>query len=86
MRTHIANAPKTKWLRGNTMIELVLVYCLAAETKTCIEKRLPMEDFPTPAACTMGAQQRAQEYLAEHPKYTLKSWRCEMDVPHQQPA
>jgi hypothetical protein len=45
-----------------------------------------MEDFPTPAACTMGAQQRAQEYLADHPKYQLKSWKCEVDVPHQAPA
>ena len=68
------------------MIELVIVYCLAADTNSCTEKRVPMENFPTPAACTMGAQQRAQEYLQEHPKYTLKSWRCEVDVPHQQPA
>jgi hypothetical protein len=50
------------------MIELVLVYCLSTDAKSCVEKRLPMEDFPTPAACTMGAQMRAQEYLAEHPK------------------
>ena len=68
------------------MIELVIVYCLATDSARCMEKRVPMEDFPTPAACTMGAQQRAQEYLVAHPKYTLKSWRCEMDVPHQQPA
>ncbi len=68
------------------MIELVIIYCLAADTNSCLEKRVPMEDFPTPAACTVGAQQRAQEYLAEHPNYTLKSWRCEVDVPHQQPA
>ncbi len=68
------------------MIELVLVYCLSADTKSCVEKRLPLEDFPTPAACTMGAQMRAQEYLAEHPKYVLKSWRCEIDVPHQDHA
>jgi hypothetical protein len=68
------------------MIELVLVYCLASDAKTCMEKRLPMEDFPTPAACTMGAQQRAIQFLNEHPDYTLKSWRCEVDLPRQQPA
>jgi hypothetical protein len=67
-----------------TMIQLVLVYCLSADTKSCVEKRLAMENFSTPAACTMGAQQRAQEYLAEHPKYTLKSWRCEVNVPRQE--
>ena len=47
------------------MIELVLVYCLSAtDTKNCLEKRLPMEGFQSPVACTTGAQQRAQEYLA----------------------
>jgi hypothetical protein len=73
-------------LRETAMIELVLVYCLSADTTSCIEKRLPMEDFPTPAACTMGAQLRAQEYLADHPKYMLKGWRCEVNVPRQDPA
>jgi hypothetical protein len=33
--------------------------------------------------CTMSGQQRAQEYLAEHPAYMLKSWRCEVNVPRQ---
>jgi hypothetical protein len=68
------------------MIELVIVYCLATDTNSCIEKRVPMEDFPTPAGCTMSGQQRAQEYLVEHPKYVVKSWRCEVNVPHQAPA
>jgi hypothetical protein len=70
----------------NAVIELVLVYCLSADTKSCVEKRLAMEDFPDPVACTMSAQMRAQEYLVEHPKYMLKSWRCEVNVPHQDPA
>ena len=68
------------------MIELVIVYCLASDGNTCRETRLPMEDFPTPAACTVGAQPRALQYLAEHPKYTLRSWRCEIDMPRQRPA
>ncbi len=68
------------------MIELVIVYCLASDTNSCIDKRVPLEDFASPAACTTVAQQRAQEYLAEHPKYTLKSWRCEVNVPRQAPA
>jgi hypothetical protein len=68
------------------MIVLVLVYCLSTDTKDCHEKRLAAEDFATPAACTMGAQMRASQYLAEHPNYTLKSWRCEVDVPQQEHA
>jgi hypothetical protein len=68
------------------MIELVIVYCLSTDTNICVEKRVPMEDFPSPAACVMGAQQRAQDYLAAHPKYMMKTWRCEVDVPRQQPT
>ncbi len=68
------------------MIVLVIVYCLASDANRCIEKRLPMENFSTPAGCTMAGQQRAQEYLATHPEYRMKSFRCEMDVPRQQHA
>lgn len=68
------------------MIDLVIVYCLASNPKACVEKRVPMEDFGSPVACVTSAQQRAQEYLREHPKYKLSSWRCEIDVPKQTPA
>ncbi len=68
------------------MIELIIVYCLSSDTKTCVEKRVPMEDFASPAGCTMAGQQRAQAYLAEHPKYSLKSFRCEVDMPKQAPT
>ena len=68
------------------MIHLVLVYCLASNQKQCFEKRLPMEDFPSPAACVSDAQQRAIEYLREHPQYVLKRWRCEVNVPKQVPT
>ena len=65
------------------MIELVIVYCLTADTKSCIEKRLQMEEFSSPMGCTMSGQQRAQEYLREHPSYMLKGWRCEVNLPKQ---
>ncbi len=65
------------------MIELVIVYCLSADTKTCTEKRLRMENFSSPMGCTMSAQQRAQDYLRDHPSYMLKSWRCEVNMPRQ---
>ncbi len=68
------------------MIQLVLVYCLAGHPKQCFEKRLAMEDFPSPAACVSNAQQRAIEYLREHPQYVLKRWRCEVNVPKQVPT
>ena len=65
------------------MIELVIVYCLVSDTKSCIEKRLQMEGFSSPMGCTMSGQQRAQQYLREHPTYMLKSWRCEVNLPRQ---
>lgn len=68
------------------MVELVLIYCLATDQKSCLEKRVPYEDFQDPVSCMMSAQQRAQEYLVEHPKWRLKSFRCEVDVPKQEPT
>jgi hypothetical protein len=65
------------------MIELIIVYCLAADAKTCTEKRVPLENFATPVGCTMSGQQRAQEFLQTHPAYVLKSWRCEVNLPRQ---
>ena len=72
-------------MRTNKMIELVIVYCLVSDAKSCTEKRLRMEVFHA-VGCTMSAQQRAQEYLQEHPTFMLKSWRCEVNVPRQNPA
>ncbi len=82
------------------MIELVLIYCLGATPPpdapavndsaqppgACVEKRDPLEDFSNPSACMMDAQQRAQEYLVAHPKWHLSSWRCEVNLPHQEKA
>jgi len=65
------------------MIELVIVYCLAADAKACTEKRLPLDRFASPVGCTMSGQQRAQEFLEEHPTFKLKSWRCEVNLPRQ---
>jgi hypothetical protein len=65
------------------VIELIIVYCLASDSKTCIEKRVPMESFSSPMGCTVSGQLRAQQYLREHPAYTLKSWRCEVNMPRQ---
>jgi hypothetical protein len=65
------------------VIELYIVYCLATDTKTCIEKRVPLERFTSPMGCVMSGQQRAQEYLREHPGYSIKSWRCEVNMPRQ---
>jgi hypothetical protein len=51
------------------MIELVVVYCLAADSTHCVEKRDPATSYGDPVACMMSAQLSAQAYLAEHPKW-----------------
>lgn len=68
------------------MIQMVLVFCLIANASTCVEKRQAFEQQLTPFACMMNAQKVAQQYLAEHPAWRLSGWRCELNVPRQQPA
>jgi hypothetical protein len=60
------------------MIERVLVYCLAADAKSCVERRPVLDEVNGPMACMTAAQPLAAAYLAEHPKYRLSTWRCEI--------
>jgi hypothetical protein len=68
------------------MIELVIIYCLATDQNSCVEKRKPFESSGDPVACMMSAQMYAQEYLEEHPKWRLARWKCEVNVPEQEPT
>jgi hypothetical protein len=51
---------------------------------SCTEQR-PLADL-SPQACLVRGQQYAIEWLSEHPKWMLLGWRCEHNVPRQQPA
>ena len=68
------------------MLELVLVYCLISDAQTCVEKRQPFMTDMTPDSCMKDAQTYAEQYLETHPQWRLASWRCELDVPHDDPA
>lgn len=59
------------------MIEMVLVYCLAAAPAKCQEQRPVFEEPLTAMGCLIGAQETAQKWLAEHPDWQLSGWRCE---------
>jgi hypothetical protein len=62
------------------MIELVLVYCLAADPmnkQACVERRPTLDDSSNQMACMFQAQPLAAKYLEDHPKYVLSTWRCE---------
>ena len=67
------------------MIELVLVFCLSASPADCREIRQPSEN-PTPIGCMIDAQRQAADWLADHPKWMLSRFRCEINVPHREPT
>ena len=68
------------------MVQLVLVYCLMADARSCVERR-PVTEFPlTPMACMVSAQPEAASYLREHPAYQLTSFRCEINKPVEKQA
>lgn len=66
------------------MTALVLVFCLQSAPSSCVEQR-PLEEM-APLACMVQAQVYAANWLSEHPKWMLSRWRCEQNIPRQQPA
>jgi hypothetical protein len=68
------------------VLQLVIVYCLVANANTCIEKRPTFEQELTQRSCMMNAELLGQQYVEEHPQYRLSGWRCESNVPRQDPA
>jgi len=66
------------------MTVLVLVFCLQSAPDSCTEQR-PFADLPL-SACLKRGQQYALEWLADHPKWALSRWRCEIDVPPERPT
>ncbi len=61
------------------LVQLVLVYCLAAEPSRCVEQR-PVPEQPGVGlmSCIAGAQPAAARWLADRPDYVLARVRCEM--------
>ncbi len=58
------------------MVQLVLVFCLLGAPADCHEER-PMLEQMTLMGCMVQGQQIAQDFLADHPKWSLSRWRCE---------
>jgi len=65
------------------MVQLVLIYCLAAHAAVCAEQRPVLEQPLTLSGCVVGAQQAAAAYIAEHPEWRLERWRCEIGKPRE---
>lgn len=51
-----------------------------------MEPREVREPVGSPIQCAIRAQTIAQEYVAEHPRFRLSGWRCEVDKPQERPA
>src|SRR5689334_5994505 len=70
---------------GFDMVQLVLIFCLATSPGSCREERPILEQLSL-MSCMVQGQQIAQDWLADHPKWTLSRWRCENNIPRQRPT
>ena len=57
------------------MVQLVLIFCLMASPSECREERPATEQLSL-MGCMLGGQQVAEQWLIDHPKWTLERWRC----------
>jgi hypothetical protein len=64
------------------MAQLVLIFCLMGAPGSCREERPLLQQVPLMSCLTQG-QHYASEWLADHPKWALSSWRCEHNVPQR---
>ena len=68
------------------MVQLVLVYCLVANSAVCSEQRPSLEGMASLSGCMAAAQQVAATYVSEHPLWYLSRWRCEIGRPRERQA
>jgi hypothetical protein len=69
-------------MKASTVIELVLVVCLAASPTECREER-PLTEIHSVMGCASQAQMVAAHWVSQHPAFTLSRWRCEVNLPQQ---
>jgi hypothetical protein len=55
------------------MSTVILVVCLIASPVQCHDERVPIEGI----SCITQAQMQAAQWLEEHPKYTVRGWKCQ---------
>lgn len=59
------------------MIELFLVVCLVSDPDRCsVERPAFQEPFVNVMACSRNGMFRAAEWAEQHPKYTVRRWKC----------
>ncbi|MCW4115578.1 hypothetical protein NPA31_011450 [Aurantimonas sp. MSK8Z-1] len=68
------------------MIDLILSVCLLADPGTCREEHLHYESRGSLAQCMMLAMPYVAQWAGEHPRWTVKTWRCDWPQREGQPT
>jgi len=63
-----------------TPIDLVVTVCAVLSATTCEETHLMYSGSTSLRQCAMGAPPYIAQWIGEHPKWQVVSWRCE--YPH----
>jgi hypothetical protein len=67
------------------MITAILTFCLATAyadgNPACLERHEVPVEMASMAACMVLNQRQAALWLEDHPKYVLRSWKCQIGVP-----
>ena len=67
------------------MVSLVLLFCLGADNRQCVEHRPVYEEPLGMTTCMVRGQFAGAEFLDSHPGWRLASWHCEFG-PRKLPA
>lgn len=69
-------------LMGPDMIEVFFVACLLTSPDDCQPRSMVFAEG-TQRTCMMQAQPELAKWAAEHPAYTIKSWKCRPVNPYE---
>ena len=58
-------------------VEIVLLVCAIAQPEHCEHKHLRFEWQGSLRQCAMAAQPYIARWIGEHPRWTVKMYRCE---------
>jgi hypothetical protein len=60
------------------MIELVITACIVAQPESCQDQRVLLDQDTSAWQCVMNAQPTIAQWGAEHPKWFVQSWKCQL--------
>ncbi|WP_237153633.1 hypothetical protein [Oryzibacter oryziterrae] len=56
------------------MLELVLLVCMQSSPTQCRDEKLSFDGGPI--ACVQFGQVAAADWVANHPKWMIRQWKC----------